>query len=130
MNYKTMKALIKSQQGELDAVLMYRALARATENDCHRALLLKMAADEGRHAAVLRSYTGINLKPSKTLARIAPIALKIVGRRVFYFFVAIGEISAVPKYRKMSRRFSMLKSVSCDEGRHAKYAMKISKNVG
>jgi len=41
--------LIKAQQGELDAVIVYRRLAEAIKDIKIEKVLLRIAADEGKH---------------------------------------------------------------------------------
>ena len=55
--------LVKSQQGELNALLIYKRLAKITKHPKGNEVFSEIAADEGRHAAILRSYTNEVLKP-------------------------------------------------------------------
>ena len=54
---KQMKALLKAQQGELDAVIMYKKLAEQISDPKIGARLMEIAKDEGRHAAVFERLT-------------------------------------------------------------------------
>ena len=47
--------LVKSQQGELNALLIYKRLAKITKHPKGNEVFSEIAADEGRHAAILRS---------------------------------------------------------------------------
>lgn len=67
--YQIRVLLIKAQQKELDVVLMYRGLANLAKDEPTRKTLLRCAADEGKHAAMLKTLTGVNLTPSHTLYR-------------------------------------------------------------
>ena len=49
--------LLSSQQGELDAVLMYQRLAKVVKTDKEREAFLQLAKEEGRHASVFHGYT-------------------------------------------------------------------------
>ena len=49
--------LIHSQQGELNAVLMYQRLAKVVKTDKERETFLQLAKEEGRHASVFHAYT-------------------------------------------------------------------------
>ena len=62
---KEMKALIKSQQGELNGVETYLMLAKVVKSKEEAEKLKVLAADEGRHASVFKKYTGVKLKPKK-----------------------------------------------------------------
>ena len=55
--------LLKAQQGELDAVLMYRALADTVKSEADAEVFRRLAAEEGGHAAVFKALTGATLKP-------------------------------------------------------------------
>ena len=57
------KVLLKLQQGELDAVLVYRKLAELASSEEEKNVLLSIAADEGRHASIIREYSKEILKP-------------------------------------------------------------------
>ena len=60
------KTLLKSQQGELDAVLMYNALADVVRDAEDAETFRILAAEEGRHAAVFRGLTQQILTPGKS----------------------------------------------------------------
>ena len=49
-----MKTLIAFRQGELDGVVMYRALAKAVKDPKDKETFLQLAKEEGGHAAVFR----------------------------------------------------------------------------
>lgn len=76
-----MKILLKSQQGELDVVLMYQALAKVVKDENDAATFRKLAAEEGHHASVFHRLTQENLKPKKTLAFFMPILYKLIGKK-------------------------------------------------
>ena len=65
---KYREELIRSQQGELNAVLMYQRLAKVVKTDKEREAFLQLAREEGRHASVFHVYTKQALKPKKTMA--------------------------------------------------------------
>ena len=54
---KDMKILLKSQQGELDVVLMYRALADTVKDANDQETFRKLATEEGYHASVFHNLT-------------------------------------------------------------------------
>ena len=51
-----MKALLRAQQGEVDAVLMYNNLAEVV-NETDAAIFRQLASEEGGHASVFHNYT-------------------------------------------------------------------------
>ena len=67
----SMKALLKAQQGELDAVLMYKKLAEVV-NEQDAVVFRQLAAEEGRHASVFHNYTKTVLEPKKAKSILIP----------------------------------------------------------
>jgi len=118
MTQQDMKALIKSQQGELDAVLMYKALAKVVKDEKDRETFLKLAAEEGGHANVFKELTNKVLKPKKTLATIVPLLYRIIGKKKLYPIVAKGEYNAENNYAPIADKFPSIESVKNDEKRH------------
>ena len=80
MTQEQFKELIRSQQGELNAVLMYQKLAKVVKTDKEREAFLQLAKEEGRHASVFHAYTKEALKPKKTMAVIMPLLYRILGK--------------------------------------------------
>ena len=122
MNQFKKKSLIKAQQGELDAVLLYQSLARLTKNSEVKEKFTQIAADEGKHAAILRSYTGENLKPKNTKTLIVSFIYKMLGHSFTCNMLSKGEMSAIPNYQKMVSDFPKVKEIMDDELRHANIA--------
>ena len=118
MDQTERKALLKSQQGELDAVLMYNALAKKAVNQADAEAFRRLAAEEGRHAAVFRNLTGRSLKPKKALAILLPILYKTLGRKRLYPLVARFEYAAADSYESVAARYPEVQSVKDDEKRH------------
>ena len=113
-----MKTLLKAQQGELDAVLMYNALANAVRDKNDAETFRVLAAEEGRHAAVFRALTNETLKPKKTLATLLPILYKVIGRKRLYPVIAKFEYGAEKTYAPVAAEFPEVRSVKDDERRH------------
>lgn len=112
------KVLLKSQQGELDAVKMYNALARVVKDPEDAEIFRRLAAEEGRHAAVFKAMTSEVLKPKSTKAVIIPLLYRIIGKKKLYPIIARGEYDAVKKYESVAARFPEVESVRDDEQRH------------
>lgn len=112
------KILLKSQQGELDAVLMYQALAEVVKDTKDADTFRKLAAEEGHHVAVFHGLTNENLKPKKTLAILMPILYKIIGKKRLYPLIAKGEYAAAENYAPVAEKFPEIESVKNDETRH------------
>ena len=111
-------ALLKSQQGELDAVKMYNALARVVKDSRDAETFRQLAAEEGRHAAVFKAMTNEVLKPKSTKAVVIPLLYRVIGKKKLYPIIAQKEYDAVKKYESVAARFPEVESVKNDEQRH------------
>lgn len=116
----TKKQLLKSQQGEIDAVLVYQKLAdRVAKN--HPAIyetLTKIGSDEGRHANMLRKITGEALKPKATLSNIVYCLTYLIGKKRTLQFLAKTEHKALETYKPFAAEYPELETMRLDEGRH------------
>ena len=110
--------LIRSQQGELNAVLMYQRLAKVVKTDKERETFLQLAKEEGRHASVFHAYTKEALKPKKTMAVIMPFLYRLLGKKRLYKLIAKGEYAAAVGYEHLIADFPEVESVKNDEKRH------------
>ena len=118
-----MKVLLKAQQGELSAVLMYKVLADVVKDPRDREIFLQLAAEEGHHAAVFKKLTGQTLEPKKTLSVVLPFLYKALGRKRLYPIIAKGEYKTVNTYAPFAERFASVESVKNDEKRHGDMVM-------
>ena len=112
------KELLRSQQGELNAVLMYQRLAKVVKTEKERDTFLQLAKEEGRHASVFHAYTKEVLKPKKTMARIMPLLYHLLGRKRLYRMIAKGEYDAAVGYEHLIADFPEVENVRNDEKRH------------
>ena len=118
MTDQQMKALLYAQQGELDAVAMYNALAKKAKDPKDAATFKQLASEEGRHASVFHALTGKVLKPKMTKAIALPILYTLLGRKRLYPIIAKGEYDAEKKYEALVNVFEEVRSVQADEHRH------------
>ena len=123
MNQTDLKTLLKAQQGELDAVLMYNALADKVKNKTHADTFRRLAAEEGRHAAVFKNLTGRTLKPKKTLAVLLPVLYRLLGAKRLYPVIAKFEYGAEDTYGPGAAAYPEVQSVKEDERRHGDTVM-------
>ena len=122
------KFLKKSQQGELDAVPMYNALAKKFEDkNPEVAEILKcMAADEGRHASVFKSISGdASLRPKMLQTKAVPVLMNLIGKKKMFKIIAGQEYKAFDTYAPWVEKFPEIASVQADEKRHGDLCMKI-----
>ena len=113
-----MKTLLRSQQGELNVVLMYKELSNVVKDTKDAETFRKLAAEEGHHAAVFYGLTKQNLKPKKTLSVFMPILYRIIGKKKLYPLIIKGEYDAAKNYDSIAKKFPEIESVKNDEKRH------------
>lgn len=119
MTAEQKRKLLKAQQGELDAVILYKNLAKIVKNNDLKNKFLKIASDEGHHAAILKEYTGEVLKPKSTNAIIITIMYKLLGQNFILNVLANGEIKSIDKYDKLAKDFPNINKIIKDEKAHA-----------
>ena len=118
INKTDMKVLLKSQQGELDAVLMYNELAKVVKDSRDSDTFKQLASEEGRHASVFKNLTNQTLKPKKTKAILIPLLYRLIGKKKLYPMIAQGEYDAEKNYAPVVAKFPEVQSVQSDEHRH------------
>lgn len=111
MTQEQFKELLRSQQGELDAVLMYQRLAKVVKTEKEREAFLQLAKEEGRHASVFHAYTKEPLQPKKGMALIMPILYRLLGKKRLYKMIAKGEYDAAVGYEHLIADFPEVESV-------------------
>lgn len=115
---KEMKALLRSQQGELDGVEIYKALAHAVKEQNDSETFLRLAADEGRHAAVFYRLSGKRLKPKRWKGKGVALAYRILGKQALYPIIANREYAAKNTYAPMVKLFPEVADIIKDETCH------------
>ncbi|MBR1811433.1 MAG: hypothetical protein IJ766_07310 [Clostridia bacterium] len=125
------KIYLTFQQGELDAVLMYKSLAEGACTAQEKETLLRLGAMEGRHAGILRGITGVtDLKPRDTLAKTIMTAEGVVGRRALYLFMAAGETVLGAAYKPLVKKHGELAQVEKEEYEHSRALIGMMKALG
>lgn len=114
----TWKALLKSQQGELDAVLMYQKLAETVTSERDRRAFRVLADEEWRHAQVFYAHTHAMLHAKKAKAILIPRLYRIIGRERLYPVIAGREYDAAKKYEHLIPAFPEVAAVRDDEIHH------------
>jgi len=119
--------LLKLQQGELNAVLIYQRLAKITKHKKGKEVFSKIAADEGKHAAILRSYTNEILKPKGTKAKLVGFLYQLLGHNFVIGLLEKGELKSIDYYKPLKDVFPKIQQIMDDELRHAEMAKSLLK---
>lgn len=110
--------LLSSQQGEVNAALMYKEFASITKDEELKKIFLSASADEGRHASILSRYTNQKLKPKKSFARVLGIAYRILPKKAIFFAMYKGEYAGGDGYKPLINEYPELEEMMNDEYRH------------
>lgn len=119
--------LLKLQQGELNAVLIYQRLAKITKHEKGKEVFLKIASDEGKHAAILRSYTNEVLKPQGTKAKVVGFLYQLLGHNYVIGLLEQGELASINYYKPLKDDFPKIQQIMDDEILHAEMAKSLLK---
>ncbi len=112
------KHLIKAQKGEMDAVILYQKLAKMVDSEEERKLMLSVAADEGKHAAILKRYTKVTVKGSSLKATAVSLMYQLLGRKKAFTIVSNGEYDSINSYKPLLAEFPDIQEIMDDENRH------------
>lgn len=118
LSTKQREELLKSQQAELDGMKTYLKLTATIRNKKDAETFRQLAADEGRHAAVFRKYTGEILTPKNIQANAVVVFYHLLGKKLLYPLISRFEYAAIPKYERMEKAFPEVETVKNDEKRH------------
>lgn len=117
MDEKT-TALLRSQQGELDAVLLYQRMAETVDGERDKQVFRVLAEEEWRHAQVFYAHTHAMLHPKKIKAVLLPRLYRLLGKGRVYPLIAKGEYDAAAKYEALIPHFPEVERVRDDETHH------------
>lgn len=125
MTEKEKKALIKAQQAEMDAVLVYKNLARIAKTKAHKEQFTLMAAEEGKHASILKIYTETTLKPKAFKSMAVLLINRVLGYKKMTDMLAKNELKAASSYEELVEKYKKIKEIMSDERKHAEILKKI-----
>ena len=127
MTKKERKALLTFQQGELNAVVMYKRLAELVKSDELKAELQTLAAEEGKHASILKSLSDTVLKPKNTMKNPVVLGYRFLGRKAMFKIIAKFEKASYGMYKKYFDVFPETVAIAEDEVRHGETLLKLVK---
>ncbi len=104
------------QQYELNALAMYRRLAKVVRAPKDRELFRLLAKDQKENAGIFHDYTKKTMRPQKLLAFVAPVLYYVLGRKLFYKLIVKGNHEVTADCENLASDFPQVKVV-----RNAKY---------
>lgn len=118
MKMDDIKQLLAAQQSELDAVILYKALAEKMKKESDKELMLSLAADEGRHAAILREITQQTLQPKSGLKNLTMPLYALCGKKIAFSIISKVEYAGGDTYKKFFEKYPQTKQIAADEVKH------------
>lgn len=112
--------LLKAQESEMETVVIYKYLAgRAKDPDMKNAFL-KMAADEGKHAGILRKYSGKTVTRKEKPALRFRIMTRLFGLKMVMRMMLTSEQKNAEAYAPVAKANPAMRDILNDERRHCK----------
>ena len=115
-----MKLVKRAQIDEEQGTILYAYMAKREKNEENKKLLEQMSKDEAKHAAVWKSYTNKNLKPSKLSIIWFKILTVVMGFTFVVKTMQKKESLAQAGYEKMKEELPEAAKILDDERRHEK----------
>lgn len=123
------KQLRKAQQGELDAVLLYKKLSELVKDEEYKVKFKEVAADEGKHASILKAYTKETLMPKSLKANVIAMVYRVFGAKFTMNILAKGELDSIESYSPLVKDFPNIQLIMDDEKKHADIAASYRKKL-
>ena len=120
MNKKARKKLLFFQQNELNAVVMYKRLIELVKDENVKSILSTLAAEEGKHASIIRNVSNETLKPKNLMKNGVVLGYRFLGKKATFKIIALVEAKSADLYRKYTDVFPPeVIAIADDELRHA-----------
>ncbi len=112
------RAILTFQQGEVNESVIYRKIASFTKDENNKSTLMRIAAEEERHAVIWEGYTGVKLKPKKFKVFWWVFIARLLGLTFALKKMENGEDNAKKKYSDLSKEVPEALTISEDEKKH------------
>lgn len=118
LSEQTFRFLCRMQANELTEHIVYTKIGERMSDGHNKDVLLRIAADEKKHAAVWKSYTELDIKPHKGKAAWLVFLSRIFGFTFVLKKMESGEDGANTKYEKYINEIPEAKQIALDEAHH------------
>ncbi|MDO5570416.1 MAG: ferritin family protein [Bacteroidales bacterium] len=118
MNEDVKEALLKAQEGELESVVIYKYLSSIAKDPEMKDAFSKMATEEGRHAGILRKYTGQSLKRREKPKFLFRLTAKMLGIKFVMKMMLMTETKTIEGYTPAAKNTPLMRDILNDEKRH------------
>lgn len=115
---KAMAQIRAFQQGEVTEAEVYKRIAARTKDKGNRETLLRISAEETRHAKVWQRYTGEEMKPEGFRVAWYSLLARIFGFTFAVKLMENGEAGAQVSYDDLAREVPEALAIRDDEEAH------------
>lgn len=125
LNSNEVKALVKAQQRKMDDMALYTNLAQKVTSKSQKDMLKLMADEEGKHASILKTYTGEVLKPKAFRSISVLLFLSVLGLPRVAKMLSKEELKSSRRYEPYLEKFKKVKELISDDKKHAERILKL-----
>lgn len=118
LSAKTKKIVIAMQRGEETESIIYKRIARWVRDEHNGNVLLRISAEEKRHADIWKKYTQVEAKPHRIKILLFTFLARILGFTFALKLMERGEADASEIYAALSAEIPEAKRIAQDEDRH------------
>ncbi len=130
MTEEQRQILIKAQQGEVNAALMYQRLADLVRDRKIAEQLRLIGREEGKHGSIFYRLTNEKLQVGDREAKAITMIYRIIGAKLTFKFLAAQEMSAAKRYAEVMDDFHEMVQIRLDEENHSGILEELSKKAG
>ncbi len=118
LSEQTVKVLTAMQVNELTESHIYNAIAKRMKEGANRDLLLKISADEKRHAGIWHTYTTADVKPKRLKIWWFSLVARILGFTFAIKLMEKGEGNASETYATIVAEVPEALTIAHEEDKH------------
>ena len=111
---------LKAQEGKMETVVIYRYLADRMKDPEAKAELMKMASDEGKHAGIMRRYSGKTVERKPKPAFRFRLLCRLFGVRMMLRKMLTSEQKNAEAFAPAAKANPIMRDMLKDERRHVK----------
>lgn len=118
IDQKTRDTILKFQKNEITEVHIYRKLSQLEKNPRNREVLQRISQDELRHYNIWKSYTGVEIEPSRFKIWQYLLIARIFGATFGLKLMESGEDKAQTTYDEFIKIIPEAEKIRIDESEH------------
>ena len=113
------------QKNELTESVIYKKIAKFAKGESNKKTLERLASEELAHYEIWKSYTGIEMKPSKSKVFKYTLIARLLGFTFAVKLMERGEEMAQEKYEILAKEVAESKHIREQEEEHEKALLEI-----